>query len=94
MKNLFNKFIVSDHELIVNEDDVVRVLGVINSCHKRPPEMSVGNCGWSHDPKKWYIFFMTTEQKWELIRKELKVIRVFDIKDIPENSTGVVFTTD
>lgn len=93
MKNLINKFVVKRHHLIVEEEDVIRVLSVIQKHHKILPDMAVGNCGWD-DEKKWFIHFETTEYKWKAIRTDLKVIRVFENLEIPKKCIGKVYTTD
>lgn len=93
MSNLLDKVVTRSYHVIVEEDDVIRVLNVINKHHKIVPNMAVGNCGWV-DTKKWFIHFDTTLYKWELIRNDLKVVRVFKVTDIPENTIGTVYTTD
>lgn len=94
LNKLLDKFITERHHLILEEEDVYLVLGVINSHHKAAPEVRVGNCGWGDDPKKWFIFVSLTKEKWEIIRRELKVIRVFSNTDIPINTIGAIYTTD
>ena len=93
VKNLLGRFIMKDHYLILEEEDVTKTLITINKHHKHVPEMKVANCGWG-DSKKWFIRFRTTETKWRLIRKELTIIRVYENSDIPENTVGVVYSTD
>lgn len=56
--------------------------------------MAIGNCGWGDDTKKWFIHFTTTEYKWNLIRNDLKVVRVFKNTDIPKDKIGTVYSTD
>ena len=92
-KTLMNKLVRRYYHLVLNEKDVIKVLKVINKHHKVVPDMTVGNCGWKDD-KKWFIHFYTTESKWEVIRKELKVIRVFSYLDIPEENDGNVYSMD
>ena len=94
MRKLLDKIMTRRCHLVVEEDDVIRVLKVINKHHKLVPNMSVGNCGWGDDTKKWFIHFTTTKHKWDLIRTELKVIRVFKNTEIPKNCIGTVYTTD
>ena len=92
-KTLMNKLVHRYYHLILNENDVISTLKVINKHHKVVPDMAVGNCGWN-DTSKWFIHFYTTESKWEEIRKELRVIRVFNYTDIPEENNGNVYTMD
>ena len=81
------------HHLVMNEEDVTRVLLVIQAAHHdHIPNMKVGNCGWA-DKQKWFIHFDTTKRKWDRIVRELNVVRVFGNVDIPKNTIGV-YTTD
>lgn len=94
MKNLLNKILTRRCHLVVEEEDIIRVLKVINKHHRLVPNMAIGNCGWGDDTKKWFIHFKTTEYKWELIRNDLKVVRVFKNTDIPKDKIGTVYSTD
>lgn len=94
MKNLLNKILARRCHLIVEEEDIIRVLKVINKHHRLVPNMAIGNCGWGDDTKKWFIYFTTTEYKWDLIRNDLKVVRVFKNTDIPKDKIGTVYSTD
>ena len=93
MGKLMDKIIKRTRHLIVEEADVTKTLRVIQEHHKFVPDMAVGNCGWD-DETKWFIHFAATNAKWEVIRHDLGVVRVFTNKDIPENANGVVYTTD
>ena len=92
--NFLDKFITKRHHIIVEEVDIVNVLKVVNKCHRTSPDISVGNCGWADDSNKWFIHFTTTNSKWDSIRKDLKVVRVFSNQDIPKNTIGTVYSTD
>ena len=81
------------HHLILDEEDVIRVLQVINDEHRVVPNMRVGNCGWT-DTRKWFIHFDTTRRKWQSIVHKLNVVRVFGNCDIPEHTIGIVYTDD
>ena len=93
MKRLFDKFITERHHLVLEEDDVIGTLKVIQKHHRVLPDVRVGNCGWK-DENKWFIHFTTSRARWKTIRNELKVVRVFENLDIPENTIGVVYSTD
>ena len=94
MKNLLNKILARRCHLVAEEEDIIRVLKVINKHHRLVPNMAIGNCGWGDDTKKWFIHFTTTEYKWNLIRNDLKVVRVFKNTDIPKDKIGTVYSTD
>lgn len=95
MQNLLDKIKTRRCHLVLEEEDVIRVLNVINKHHRIAPNMRVQNCGWA-DSNKWFIHFDSTEYKWNRIRFELKVIRVFSNMDIPNDTKGCgnVYTTD
>lgn len=93
VKKFLERFLVEKHQLILEEEDLIKTLQTINKYHRVPPKMTIGNCGWT-DSKKWFIQFETTETKWKLIRTNLKVVRVFGNSDIPKNTSGVVYSTD
>ena len=96
MNGIFDRFIRERHHLVIEEEDMIRVLTVLQKHHYRlpPDNMAVGNCGWADDTKKWFIHFDTTRAKWNLIVNELNVIRVFGNCNIPTNTLGFVYTTD
>ena len=52
MKNLLNKILARRCHLVVEEEDIIRVLKVINKHHRLVPNMAIGNCGWGDDTKK------------------------------------------
>ena len=92
---LFDLIKKERHHLIMDEVDVIDALKVINKHHKIVPDMAVGNCGWANgDENKWFIHFITTKIKWDTIRKELNVVRVFTCGDIPEKSVGIIYSDD
>lgn len=94
MMGLFDRFIPEKHHLVVEEEDLVRVLKVIQSSHRIVPEMTVGNCGWADDASKWFIHFGTTRYTWKKLIQELKIVRAFNNNSIPKNTVGLVYTTD
>ena len=94
MSKLMDKVIIKRRHLIVDAEEVLHVLGVIQSHHSVVPDMNVGNCGWANSPDKWFVYFDCSNAKWDLIRYELQVVRVFATKDIPNGQLGVVYTTD
>lgn len=94
MRNFVNHFISKRFHLVVEEEDVTKALQIINKHHLTAPNMSVGNCGWADDRNKWFIHFTTSQAKWDIIRKEMRVKRVFENLDIPKNTIGVIYSTD
>lgn len=94
MKNILDHIITKRYHFVVEEQDVVKTLNTINKHQRIVPDMRVGNCGWADDPNKWFIHFTTSKAKWELIRNDIKLVRVFGNMDIPKNSVGKVYTTD
>ena len=94
MKNFIQTIFKKRYHLVVEEADVTKALEVINKHHRVVPDMRVGNCGWV-DSTKWFIHFTTTAAKWELIRKELCVVRVYRNMDIPDTTAvGIAYSTD
>lgn len=92
LKDLTDKIVTERHHLVVDEEDITKVLVIINKHHKYAPELRVGNCGWADDTKKWFIHFTTTREKWEILRKELGVVRVYDYENLPKD--GKVYSND
>lgn len=93
-KNFTDRFVTKRHHIIVEEVDVIKALYAINRQHVFVPDMKVGNCGWADDVSKWFIHFTTTEAKWNAIRYELHIIRVFNNSEIPKNTVGSIYSTD
>lgn len=93
MAKLINKMVIRRRHIIVDAEDVLHALSVIQSHHSVVPEMKVGNCGWA-ETNKWFIHFDCSNEKWELIRHELEVVRVFNNSDIPNANFGAVYSTD
>lgn len=52
MRKLLDKIMIKRCHLVVEVNDVIRVLKIINKHHKLVPNMAVGNCGWGDDTKK------------------------------------------
>ena len=94
LKYFTDGIVIKRHRIIVEEADVIRALYAINRQHTFTPDMRVSNCGWADDANKWAIYFTTTEAKWNAIRCELRIIRVFNDGEIPKNSVGSVYSTD
>ena len=72
MKKILNILLMKRHYLIVEENDVTKVLDVINRHHTilRNEDLFVGYCRWADEPTKWFIHF-TTNSKWDIIRKRI-----------------------
>ena len=84
MKNLFkdlsSKFVPKRHYLIVNEGNVLEVLRVIDKQNVWyvKQNLSIDNCGWADDRKKWFIHFDTSDNQWMSIIDGLEE-RGFDL---------------
>ena len=97
MKNIrdfLDLFVTERHELILEEKDVTKTLGIINKHHRIPPDMRVGSCSDADERNRWFIHFTTTKAKWKAVRSDLKVKRVFEISDIPTDMKGVIYSMD
>lgn len=93
MKNLLDKFIIKRRCLVFDESDMSRVLNVVGSYRKMGSILTLANCGWN-DKTKWFVRFATSNTDWENVIKDLRVIRVCHINNIPEGITGIVYSTD
>ena len=97
MKRIIDKLTIKRRNLIFDEADMVKVLNTINQ-HDSIWNLlnrciSIGNCGWA-DRTKWFVHFDASNRTWNLIRSELKVVRVWDNASIPESSIGKIYSTD
>lgn len=95
---LINKIVVKRRHIIVEEEDLNRVLTTIHSVNREVGSytymhMEIGNCGWA-DEKKWYIHFITSEDKWNVIKQKLNIVRIWFDEDIPCGTIGTVYSTD
>ena len=74
IKNVSNKFVPKRHYLIVDEGNVLEVLRKIDEqiVWYVNQNLSIDNCGWADDPKKWFIHFNASENQWMLIIDELE----------------------
>lgn len=69
MKELFEAFFGKEHELVLEEEDVLATLNVINN-HRSwyiNQKLAVGNCGWDDEPNKWAIYFNASNVNWSAI---------------------------
>jgi hypothetical protein len=92
MFNVFNKVVKKSCCLIVREDDVIKVLDLLDS--KR---LNVGlNIGKTEacvfdENGGWYIVFNTTKRKRNSIIRELEEVHVVDILVPTKDNFGEVF---
>lgn len=97
MLKLIDKLIIKRRHLIFEEDDMIRVLKVVDKTHDWGwwhGDVAIGNCGWA-DQGKWFIHFDASNARWDDIKNELQVKRVWRNTDIPEgNVKGNVYSTD
>lgn len=91
MKNFISRFIYRDHEIFMNEEDVMDALKTLN-CNGIY-DVNVGNCGWE-DKRKWFIYFTANDLAWESIIDTLQIIRVWHSTDIPEDTEGYIYSND
>lgn len=62
-----------EHELILEEEDVLDVLKVVNEFRVWyvNQKLSVDTCGWEDEPTKWAIYFNATSLQWCKIFNDL-----------------------
>lgn len=96
MKNLINNLIIRKHHLICDDYDLVRVFNAINKHQSKTHQLkiTVRNCNWDKGNNKWLISFDISDTKWNSIIRELEVIRIWDIRDIPINTKGSIYSKD
>ena len=73
MSNLIDFLRGREHEIILDESEVLDTLRVINT-HQRwsiNQKLAVGDCEWDFDATKWYIYFSATNWQWKLIINDL-----------------------
>lgn len=88
---------VKRRSLIFDEVDLNKVFNAIGN-HQNSPfvcnqniDVCKAGCG---NYIKWLVAFDASEKVWLRIVNELKVIRVWQITDIPMNCDGKVYSTD
>lgn len=91
MKNFISRFIYRNHEIFMNEEDVMDALKTLN--YNGIYDVDVGNCGWK-DERKWFIYFTANDLAWESIIDTLQIIRVWHSTDIPEDTKGYIYSND
>lgn len=91
MKNFISRFIYRNHEIFMNEEDVMDALKTLN--YNGIYDVDVGNCGWA-DERKWFIAFTANDLAWESIIETLQIIRVWHSTDIPEDTRGYIYSND
>lgn len=91
MSNFIDKIICRNHTIIMTEADVLRALKTLNLFGIF--EVRVGNCGWAEEDK-WFIQFSTSDEKWKDVRETMRIVRVWSMVDIPENTRGLVYSND
>ena len=95
LNNIIGAIIIHDHELFVNELDVTRTLSVVNSIISvGHSDMRVGNCGWEDSPRTWFLRIKATDKEWDRIVKNLNVMRIWSVREIPTCIVNGVYSTD
>lgn len=95
--NLKDRFTVEKHELVMVDNDLLHVLkNVTIKCDIK--HMDVECYGWRDVDKQhvWAVSFRTTRTKWKKLKGELRVVRIWDISDIPSEEDAIVrvYSTD
>ena len=105
MKNLFeiitkninwDKIIVKTRDVIVDEADLTKTLYAINKrlgrCGTVEQITGVDSLEWPGS-KKWIINIRLTNNTWRRLVNELKIVRVWNICDIPSGETkGIIYS--
>lgn len=91
MSKLTDKVIYRYHTIIMTENDVLRTIKTLNMFGIY--DMNVGNCGWAEEDK-WSIHFTTNDSKWKAIVEAMRIVRVWNYLEIPENTRGRVYSND
>lgn len=90
-----DKFICKEHTIIVEGTDMARVLAIITKHYKTKPEFSIKNCICSDNATQWTVRFYCSNEKWDLIRNELCITRIWNVESLlKENIIGKVYSTD
>lgn len=85
--NVFSKV----RHIVVSEDRIIETLRILNA--SKIYNVTIGDCGWE-GMNVWFVNFDCREKRWEQIRNELKVIRVWSNNDIPKTCGNAVYSTD
>lgn len=88
---LLDKIITRGHHIVTNKENIIDVLEVLNA-NNIHDNLTIGCCGWDDDPRKWYMHFYTTNEKWEILRRDLEIVRVWDARDIPIKDSNEVYS--
>lgn len=88
---LFGNVFSKTRHIVVSEDRIIETLRILNS--SKIYNVTIGDCGWE-GMNMWYINFDCRDRRWEQIRSELKVIRVWSNTDIPQVCGNAVYSTD
>ena len=90
---MFNIFKGRRH-LIVDEENLTTLLEVLNRRSNifTDYNLSVGNCGWSDDPNKWFIYFDSSDKGYDDILKDLLEIGSISVKRRSRRLKNLYFT--
>ena len=88
MNNLFRRFTKRRCELIIREDDMVKVISVLAQYRLNLYKFGIGNCGWAAEKDRWYVNFIVTEPRFHSIVTTLKEMGVTSIKTTAKDSFG------
>lgn len=73
---LFN----NHRSIIVDEENVTKVLTVVNAQLSIGTALMVKNCAWADEPNKWFVAFDASNSRWTKIVDQLKTIGKVTVK--------------
>lgn len=86
IKDFISKFKTKRYYYVVDEENVTKVLSIVNSQFKwlKEQQLVVGNCQWVDEPGLWFIHFDAKGKQIVPIIKKLTAEFKMVIKDQPE----------
>lgn len=85
MKSFISQFVKTKCEVVVNEENLTRVLEVLNR-NRINSNLSIGSCDWV-EANMWYIGFSVTRKQMASIKSALKKEDFKDILIITNTNT-------
>lgn len=95
--NFFDRFTIVKCTLFMDEVDVLQTLNTVNkyiSKNKFAFNWTRLTHGNMFKPYVWRIEFITSVYTRNKLMRELKIKRVWDYEDIPDNIAGKVYSID
>lgn len=66
--------------ILVNKEDVIKVIDIVNKSGYFPPRFQVGNCGWAKAPDCWYVVCTLAIWRYD---KAMKMLAEAGIEILP-----------